>query len=119
MLSILYIRIIKKLKLSREQLIDLKGRLQVGRVCEWGQFVDGDKKCPNTHPVAIVLERENLTKKETKQYLSNAGVTSLELWAFYLLYDIPAILSNKLLESRLLVLHMAIDQMLTEGVVGV
>ncbi len=103
---------LRKMGLSSDQLRQLQNRLYVGKVPEGGQFIDGTKKCPNTHPIAILASNENLSKQETKGYLKKLGITFTEMWSFYLLYDVPAILSHKLLEKRLAILRGTIDEML-------
>jgi CRISPR/Cas system CSM-associated protein Csm4 (group 5 of RAMP superfamily) len=112
MLKDLYKKMLGKMGLSNEQLRQLQGRLYVSKVPEGGQFIDGEKKCPNTHPIAILANNENLSKQETKDYLKKLGITFTEMWTFYFLYDVPAILSRKPLEKRLVVLRGAIDEMI-------
>jgi len=112
MLKKLYKRIIRKLNLSVEQLKILKSRLTADNIC-CGAFTKDDKMCPNTNALAIKRGIERFeSEQQVRVYLNNNGITNQELYPFYLLFDLPAMLSKKLFIKRLTILQHAIDELI-------
>jgi len=58
--------------------------------------------CPNTTALAIKEDDGNfLNAKEVKMLLKKYGITAGDLCSFYLLFDLPAMLSETLFEKLL------------------
>jgi hypothetical protein len=112
MLRWLYRRIIGKLRLSSDQLKELRDKLQPSNICAY-QFVEGGKMCPNTIALSIKEHRQTFKgKSEIKALLKQHGVTQLELWIFLLIYDLPAVLSQKFFEKSLMTMRSTIETMI-------
>jgi hypothetical protein len=112
MISWLYRRIIGKLQLSSDQLKQLHDKLQPSNICAY-QFVKGAKMCPNTIALSIKERRQNFQgKSEIKALLKQHGITQLELWIFLLIYDLPAIISQRFLEKSLKTMRSIIETMI-------
>jgi hypothetical protein len=94
MLTWLYTRILKKLNLSSGQMQSLSEKLADGAVCV-GPFQKDGLLCPNSSALALKLGRQAFTNAgEIRRLLKRHGVSAVELWAFYVLFDIPSLLSN-------------------------
>jgi len=105
---------IRKLDLSEDQLRELKSRLIPGSICK-GPFVQGEKNCPNTIALAVKEGVGKFTESdEVKGLLRKYGVGSIELWTFYLVFDIPATLSNRFFESATKAMKGAVDKLIQE-----
>ncbi len=115
MLKRLYKRIVRKFNLNRDQLRELRDRLVSENICK-GPFVQGEKNCPNTTALAI---RENVGKftvsDEVKALMTRYGVKRIELWAFYVLFDLPAMLSERYFRKSLAIMRDAIGELVQEG----
>ena len=112
MLKNIYKRILQKLNLSHEQLLELKGRLKSGSI-SIGPFMTGSKMCPNTNALAIKLNRDRFSSNgEVRKLLNGFGISNPELWMFYLLFDLPALFSKNMKDKNLRVLQSAIDEMI-------
>ena len=114
MLKQLYKRIVRKFGLTQNQLRELKSRLVEENICK-GPFVQGEKTCPNTTALAV---KENITKfdasAQVKPLLIKHGIRKIELWVFYILFDLPALLSEKYFRNSLVAMKGAIDELLQE-----
>jgi len=114
MIKWLYKRIIRKLNLSKDQLIELKSRLTKENICK-GPFVQGEKNCPNTTALALKKGIDKFKKTdEVWGLMKNRGVRKIELWSFYVVFDIPAILSERFFEKALGIMKSAIDEIIYE-----
>jgi hypothetical protein len=111
MLNWLYRRILKKLALKKDELINLQNRITPEQICAI-KFVDGNKACPNTTALKVKLQQPLNDKALIKQKFQDHKIGNLELWAFMFLYDIPAMFSNKQKVKKLAVLRKAIDILL-------
>ncbi|MEK7208033.1 MAG: hypothetical protein AAB699_00615 [Patescibacteria group bacterium] len=115
MLKRLYKRIVRKFGLTKDQLRELSGRLVEENICK-GPFVQGEKNCPNTTALAI---KENVGKfrvsDEVKALMVRYGVERIELWTFYVLFDLPAMLSERYFKKSLVMMRDAIDELVQEG----
>ncbi len=114
MIKWIYKRIIRKFGLSEDQLEELKNRLLPENICK-GPFVQGEKNCPNTTALAI---REGAGKfkasGEVKKLMMKYGINSIELWAFYAIFDLSAILSDRYFRKSLVDLRGAVDELVKE-----
>lgn len=114
MIKRLYKRIISKFDLSETQLKELRERLIPESICK-GPFVQGEKNCPNTTALAI---KEGIGKFKVsgtvKRLMEKYGVKSVELFAFYAIFDLPAILSEKYFEKSLAKMRNALDELIIE-----
>ena len=111
----LYKRILKKLNLTRDQLKELQTRL-ITRNVSRGPFLSGDKMCPNTTALAIKRGIARFRDdREVKRLLKQYTVTPVELWVFYALFDIPAMVSERLFTRLLQDLKSAVDELSQEN----
>lgn len=114
MLKRLYKRIIRKFELTENQLRELRDRLTAENICK-GPFVQEEKNCPNTTALAI---KENIGKfkvsDEVGPLMTRYGVKKIELWTFYALFDLPAMLSEGYFSKSLSMLRGAIDELIQE-----
>jgi len=114
MIKRLYKRIIRKLNLSEDQLKELKSRLLPENICK-GPFVQGEKNCPNTTALAI---REGAgkfkTSGEVKMLMMKYGIKNIELWMFYAIFDLPAILSEGYFRKSLAYMKSGVDDLIAE-----
>lgn len=69
--------------------------------------------CPNTTALAI-KEGENKFQNSTqvKQLLRQYGITSIELWLYYIVSDIPAMLSKRFFKNALESMRSSIDTLI-------
>lgn len=112
MIRWLYKRIIHKLDLSVEELQELKMRLTPENICK-GPFVQGEKNCPNTTALAIKESRERFkVADEVKKILGNYGITSAELWLFYIIFDLPAMISEDFFRRALTKMKISIVELI-------
>lgn len=111
MVKFIYKRILKKLSLSREELIILRKNLISGKVCA-GPFIDGDLMCPNTLALSIKIKGDNINIAGIRKEFHDLGVTWIELGIFYLVYDIPAMISRIYANESLFFLKKAVDELL-------
>ena len=114
MIKRLYKRVIRKFDLSVDQLRELKRRLAPENICK-GPFVQGEKNCPNTTALAIKegVDRFKMAD-EVKKLLAKYGVTNVELRTFYVLFDIPAMISERFFEQKLQKMKRTIDELIYE-----
>lgn len=112
MIKKLYKRILKKLNLPADQLQELKNRLTHESICK-GAFVQGEKNCPNTTALAT---KEGVDKfreaNEVKKLLAKYGVGRIELWTFYVIFDLPAMISERFFERRLREMRHTVDELI-------
>ena len=114
MLKEIYKRILKKLNLSNSQLEVLKGRLTIDNISS-GPFIKEGKMCPNTNALAIKLDIDMFANsKDVRKQLNQSGVTNVELWFFYLLFDIPAVTSKVFFRNALSKLQAAVNELIFE-----
>ena len=114
MIKWLYKRIIRKLDLSENQLGELKNKLVPESVCK-GPFVKGNRMCPNTTALAIKEGVEKFTKSdEVRELLRKYGVGSIELWTFYFVFDIPAMLSDRFFEGAIKAMRGVANELVQE-----
>ncbi len=108
----LYRRILKKLNLSRDQLFELDQRLNANEICAHS-FIGNQKMCPNTTALWIKQGKQPLTNsRQVKSELRQHGITGIELIPFYLVYDVPSILSKNMFKSKLKTLRSAVEELL-------
>lgn len=115
MLKRLYKRIIKKFGLTEDQLKELKSRLVEENICK-GPFVQGEKNCPNTTALAIKENTGKFTVSDgVKALMTRYGVKRIELRAFYMLFDLPAMLSERYFRRSLAIMRNAVDELVQKG----
>ena len=77
--------------------------------------MQGAKNCPNTTALAI---KEGvgrfIVSDEVKKLMKRYGVRSIELWAFYAIFDLPAILSESYFKKSLGEMKDVIDELIVE-----
>ena len=112
MMKLLYKRIIRKFRLSKAELNTLYIKLSLENICA-GPFIEGSKMCPNTQALQIKLNR-TLKPEEVKFLLNREGISSVELWIFYLLFDLPSKISNRIFINNLTKLKESIKELETE-----
>lgn len=114
MVKLLYKRIIRKLGLSGAELKELKTRLIPENICK-GPFVQGDKNCPNTTALAVKRGVAKFgTSDEVKRLMKEYGVKDIELWLFYVAFDLLAMLSDGYFRKSLRNMREAIDELISE-----
>lgn len=114
MIKLLYKRIIRKLNLSVNQLKELKDKLALENICK-GPFVQGEKNCPNTTALAIKEGRGRFQESsEVKKLLKQRGVNNIELWTFYLLFDMPALISERFFKKALSSMRTVVNELIQE-----
>ena len=114
MIKALYKRILKKLNLSKDQLMVLKERLASRNICK-GPFLRDGKMCPNTTALAIREGREKFQKAdEVMELLKRYHIGRTELWIFYALFDIPAMVSERFFKKALKDMRNAVDDLIRE-----
>jgi len=101
MIELLYRRILKKLKLNNFERNQLKEKLTTSNICK-GPFLKNGKMCPNTTALAI-KERVNAFQStdQVKAVFKHYGISKFDLWLFYALYDVPALMSERLFDRLL------------------
>lgn len=76
----------------------------------------GEKNCPNTTALAI---KEGVGKfrelNKVRELLRKYGVSSIELWTFYLVFDTPAMLSKRFFESAIRAMKSAVDELIRKN----
>jgi hypothetical protein len=117
MLKSLYKRILIKLDLDTFQLQELSSKLNSDQVCA-GDFVEGDKMCPNTLALAI---KENVGRftnsKQAKDLFPKYNIFQFELSVlFYILFDIPAKLSSRLHARLLSSLRESVTELISKKI---
>jgi hypothetical protein len=100
--------------LSKDELTELKSRLEPSNICTLQFFEDG-KMCPNTTALAIKEGKEKFSgKQEVKDLLRRHGITKVELWIFLFLYDLPALISQRYFKESVRDFKSVIDKMILE-----
>ncbi len=115
MIKWIYKRIIRKIDLPKNQLIELNKRLLSENICK-GSWVEGEKNCPNTTALAIREDvgRFKVDSGVKQLLLKKYRVSSVELWIFYVIFDIPAMISQRFFEKSLTSMKTAIDELILE-----
>ncbi|MCP6720405.1 MAG: NUDIX domain-containing protein [Patescibacteria group bacterium] len=114
MIKWLYKRIIRRLDLSKDQLRELKSRLTPESICK-GPFVQGERNCPNTTALAIKEGVSKFTESDkVRGLLRKYGISGIELWAFYLVFDIPSTLSDGFFESSIKAMKRVVNELIQE-----
>lgn len=108
-----YKKILKNLDLSRDQLRELENKLQPQNICA-GPFIKGDKLCPNTVALSLKMKEQSKDKIIIRKLLNKSGITNFELIIFYLLFDLPAMISSNLLNKLLENLKEAVQELIKE-----
>lgn len=115
MLKELYKRNLINLGLTSEQLKELRDIFNKNQVCA-GPFIVGNKKCPNTSALSLVVGKESLLDNQNiRREFNKRGISNFDLKLFYLLYDLPAILSKKLFIRLNFKLKSAVDELINEN----
>lgn len=100
MLKALYKKILKKLGLTREELLLLKEKLSPENICK-GPFIKDNKMCPNTTALAIKTNRKFANSLEILEIFKKYKISRHELWLFYLQFDIPSKISERFFKHSL------------------
>lgn len=113
MIKWIYKRIIRKIDLSEDQLRELKERLLLESICK-GSWVEGEKNCPNTTALAIKegIGKFKVNNGVKRLLLKKYGVSNVDLWVFYAIFDIPAMMSRRFFEKSLVSMKAAIDELI-------
>lgn len=111
-----YKEILIKLNLSVDQLKELKNKLQPQNVCA-GPFIKREKLCPNTIALSLRLNDRPKDKVSVRKLLNQSRITNFELIIFYILFDFPAMISNKLFQKLLGNLKEAVQELIEEKTV--
>lgn len=112
MIRFFYKRIIRKLNLSPEQLRTLQNRLVPEAICN-GPFFKEGKMCPSTTALSLKLEQARLDDKtEILKQFRSFGISRFDLNLLYLVFDLPAIISDRFFRYSLQEMKLAIDEML-------
>ena len=115
MLKKLYKQIVTKLNLSQTELEKLRDKLTMENVCA-GPFQNDKMMCPNTNALAIKLDVKHFSNDtEIRKYFNQNGITSMNLWMFYILFDLPAMFSKSFTKKSLSVFKTAIDELIFEN----
>ena len=109
-----YKNILRKLDLSLDQLEELKNKLQPQNICV-GPFIKGEKMCPNTTALSLKLNKRVMDKSTVKRLFRSHGITNVELLVFYLLFDVPAMVSDRLFTFLLKDLQNATIELIHSG----
>ena len=115
-LKLRYKKILKKLDFSVNQLTELKIRLVPKKICV-GPFIKGEKLCPNTMALSLKLNGRPSDKHAVRKLLNQFGITNFELIIFYILFDFPAMISDKLFEKLLENLKDATQELMEENMI--
>lgn len=107
-----YKKILENLDLSLEELYKLKSQLTPQNICA-GPFIKEDKMCPNTTALHIKLDRP-IEEREARRLFNSRGVTNFQLRMFYILFDFPAMISDKLFNRSLNTLKEAVQELIAE-----
>ncbi|MBI3622995.1 hypothetical protein HY212_02860 [Candidatus Pacearchaeota archaeon] len=110
MLKYIYKKILKKISLSKKDLLLLNKKLYKRNIC-YGPFVQNSKMCPNTTALNIKLKRKFKDNNIVSSHFKKLGVSKIYLWLFYITFDIPAMLSNKYFERKLKELRETVDEL--------
>lgn len=97
----IYKRILLKINLSKNDLLELKRMLNVKNTCS-GPFIEKNKMCPVTNALALknnidIFKSKDKVHKQLKKY----NINKLELYLFYLFFDLPTIFSRNLFKKGL------------------
>jgi hypothetical protein len=112
MLKELYKRIITKLELSKPELEVLKRNLREENICI-GPFQSKDKMCPNTTALSIKLNTQRFnSSSEIRSRFKENGISNLELWLFYVLFDISSMLSETYFKKRMELFRDVVDELI-------
>lgn len=115
-LKLRYKKILQKLDLSVDQLNELQNKLQAQNICA-GPFIKGEKLCPNTMALSLKLNERPTDKITVRKLLNQSGITNFELIVFYLLFDLPARISNKFFNKLLENLKETVQELIEEKMV--
>ncbi len=114
LLKNIYQNNIRALDLSKKQLETLKGRLLPNKVC-YGPFIKDGKMCPTTTALSIkIRDRKFRDNSEIKIILRKSGIKKINLWIFYILFDIPSMLSERFFKNALNDLKEVINELIRE-----
>ena len=100
--------------LSVDQLEELKNKFQPQNICV-GPFIKGEKMCPNTTALSLKLNKRVMDKSTVKRLFRSHGITNVELLVFYLLFDVPAMVSDRLFTFLLKDLQNATIELIHSG----
>jgi len=115
MIKHLYKRIIRKFGLSEMQLKELHATLVQGNICK-GPFMQGEKSCPNTTALAIKEKRTVLKdSSQVRALMRKYNVLGSELWVFYIVFDLPAQLSDSYFKKALKDMRNAVNELIEEA----
>lgn len=111
MIIFLYKTILRRLKLSRPELLQLKELLTEEHIC-CGPFISGSKMCPTT--TALNLRLGPAATKDSKtitNHLKRLGIGSWLLIPFYLTFDLPSMISRKIFLKKLEQLRDVVEEL--------
>jgi len=100
LLSWTYKRILERLNLSNKELTSLKKELTTDKICA-GPHIRGNKSCPVTKALNIKIGRKMSSNEEVSKNLRKFKVSRTLMILFYLVFDIPSMVSRKYLERSL------------------
>lgn len=99
--AFIYRKILKKIDLSRIELLRLKDKLTTSDIC-YGPFVLGDRVCPSTAALAIKLKPDTqLHLIDIKRVLRQHGVGTFCQVLFYITFDMPSSISARFFKKQL------------------
>jgi hypothetical protein len=105
----LYRKILNKINLSDQEVLILKKKLTTNKVCS-GPFIKNGKMCPVTTALSIKLKRKRFSgKKEIQESLDKIGVSRIRLWLFYLVFDLPSLISKRIFKRNLETLKKSVS----------
>jgi len=110
----IYKKNLKKLNLSKSELLDLKKALREDNIC-YGPFVKDNKMCPTTTALSIKLKFSKLKNNYiVSKKLKEMGINKTTLIPFYLTFDLPAMVSHKFFVRKLKDFRKVVDDLINE-----
>ena len=95
----LYKKIVRKLNLSYAQLEELETKLTEDYICS-GPFISGGNTCPSTTAL-VIKEGQVPPVQDIRRVLNDYTISNIELWLFYIIFDIPSMISSKFFRKSL------------------
>jgi len=114
MLKWLYKRILRKLDLNKEELLKLHTSLAPERMSK-GPFIQGAKMCPNTTALALKEKAVPFEVNSIRSRFADRGISALELWIFYVVFDFPSRLSKTYFLNSIDTMKQGIKELLEES----
>jgi len=110
----IYRKVLEKLDLSKKDLQKLKNELKEEKIC-CGPFLKNDKMCPTTTALSIKLKAGKFKNSEiVSEKLRELGISKSRLYLFYLIFDLPAMISHKFFKRKLRDFRKVVDCLVKE-----